>query len=93
MPLVTLIRTALEASSGDVQQLFLENYIAVRTDDSEITPAQLADPAEWAKLAPDLIEIWEENTRESIKHGHCSIESLGDEVGALTTENFSLCYF
>jgi hypothetical protein len=83
MPLVKLLREALSAASGDTQQLFLENYIAVRTDDSEITPAQLADPAEWAKLAPHLIEIWEENTRESIKHGNYGLEDLNDECGAL----------
>ena len=69
MDSVTAVTTALTAAPAAEQQAFLENYIAVRLDDGEITQNQLDDPAQWATLAPDLIEIWAENTREALTAG------------------------
>jgi len=86
MPLVQLIKSTLISAPVATQQRFLENYIACRIDDTDITPDQLKDPTQWALIAPDLIDTWEENTRESIKHGHCTIEDLSDEVEALSGE-------
>jgi hypothetical protein len=83
MDSVTVLRSFLSAAPVETQQDFLEMFIEVKLDDQEISQAQLDDPNEWRKLAPGLIDAWEENTRDTLKSGIDMTEEITAAFQAL----------